>query len=237
MSVSTIRQNNYQNEISAQKRTKHTRHSNNTNTANLQTTTHNSTEESTKTQNTSKRAEAEEMAAFKKEFYAEIERIPRDRTIANVAIHISEEGFQNMKNDPKYREQMLSLIWRDLTGSVAPAPDCSLILTIGATAKDYRGDSWSVNHDAEFDIRSQNSFYKKTTTKKNTQKKRLKEYLEKRAQARKVQQKLFDEKQRKQELENIRLSQLENHERQMTKAANAYEKNFQIADSPRQERL
>ena len=133
-----------------------------------------------------------------------------------------------MKNDPKYREQMLSLIWRDLTGSVAPAPDCSLILTIGATAKDYRGDSWSVNHDAEFDIRSQNSFYKKTTTKKNTQKKRLKEYLE---------QKLFDEKQRNQELENIRLSQLENHERQMTKAANAYEKNFQIADSPRQERL
>ncbi len=88
MSVSTIRQNNYQNEISAQKRTKHTRHSNNTNTANLQTTTNNSTEESTKTQNTSKRAEAEEMAAFKKEFYAEIERIPRDRTIANVAIHI-----------------------------------------------------------------------------------------------------------------------------------------------------
>ena len=125
----------------------------------------------------------------------------------------------------------MSVIRRDLTSSVAPAPDCSLILSVGATLKDYRGDSWSVNNDAEFDIRSQNSFYKKTTTKKNVQKQRLREYMETRAQAKKAQQKLFDEKRRKQEIEKDRLSQLEYHEQQMTKAAGAYEQHFQITDS------
>ena len=110
-------------------------------------------------------SEAEEMELFKKEFYAELERIPRDKTIANVAVNISEEAFKNMKANPKYREQMLSVIRRDMTGSVAPAPDCSLVITVGATAKDYRADGWSVNNDSEFYARSQNSFYKKTSGK------------------------------------------------------------------------
>ena len=37
---------------------------------------------------------------FQKEFYAEIDKIPRNRTITNVAINISEEAFKNMKDDP-----------------------------------------------------------------------------------------------------------------------------------------
>ena len=41
-------------------------------------------------------SEAEEMELFKKEFYAEIDKIPKDRTIANVAINISE----NYKRQP-----------------------------------------------------------------------------------------------------------------------------------------
>ena len=76
-----------------------------------------------------------------------------------------------MKADPKYREQMLSVIRRDMTSSVAPAPDCSLVITVGATAKDYRADGWSVNNDSEFYARSQNSFYKKTSGKQNNKKK------------------------------------------------------------------
>ena len=139
-------------------------------------------------------SEAEEMELFKKEFYAEIDKIPKDRTIANVAINISEEAFKNMKADPKYREQMLSVIRRDMTGSVAPAPDCSMVITVGATAKDYRADSWSVNNDSEFYARSQNSFYKKTSVKKDRQKELLEEYLEKRAQVKRQQQEMLNEK-------------------------------------------
>ncbi|MCI9532459.1 MAG: hypothetical protein HFH38_12130, partial [Lachnospiraceae bacterium] len=178
-----------------------------------------------KTDGTKELSEAEEMAIFKKEFYAEIEKIPKDRTIANVAINISEEAFRNMKADPKYREQMLSVIRRDMTGSVAPAPDCSMVITVGATAKDYRADSWSVNNDSEFYARSQNSFYKKTSDKKDSQKELLEEYLKKRAQEKKQQQEMLDEKIAKQEQERSRLLQSWNNERLLSKASNAYEAN------------
>ena len=178
-----------------------------------------------KTDGTKELSEAEEMAIFKKEFYAEIEKIPKDRTIANVAINISEEAFRNMKADPKYREQMLSVIRRDMTGSVAPAPDCSMVITVGATAKDYRADGWSVNNDSEFYARSQNSFYKKTSDKKDSQKELLEEYLEKRAQVKKQQQEMLNEKIAKQEQERSRLLQSWNNERLLSKASNAYEAN------------
>ena len=177
-----------------------------------------------KTESTRELSEAEEMVIFKKEFYAEIDKIPKDRTKANVAINISEEAFKNMKADPKYREQMLSVIRRDMTGSVAPAPDCSMVITVGATAKDYRADSWSVNNDSEFYARSQNSFYKKTSNKKDRQKKLLEEYLEKRAQV-KQQQEMLNEKIAKQEQERSRLLRSWNKERLLSKASNVYEAN------------
>ena len=179
-----------------------------------------------KTESTRELSEAEEMVIFKKEFYAEIDKIPRDRTIANVAINISEEAFKNMKADPKYREQMLSVIRRDMTGSVAPAPDCSMVITVGATAKDYRADSWSVNNDSEFYARSQDSFYKKTSGQKDRNKELSEEYLEKRAQAKRQQQELLDEKIAKQEQERSRMAKAWAGDRQMAAAFNAYDANI-----------
>ena len=209
MSISGVGQSYYQNNVAT------TRNVNNTEKFALE-----------KTESTRELSEAEEMAIFKKEFYAEIDKIPKDRTKANVAINISEEAFKNMKADPKYREQMLSVIRRDMTGSVAPAPDCSMVITVGATAKDYRADSWSVNNDSEFYARSQNSFYKKTSNKKDRQKKLLEEYLEKRAQVKKQQQEMLNEKIAKQEQERSRLLRSWNKERLLSKASNVYEANI-----------
>ena len=120
---------------------------------------------------------------------------------------------------------MLSVIRRDMTGSVAPAPDCSMVITVGATAKDYRADSWSVNNDSEFYARSQNSFYKKTSGKQNNKKKLLEEYLEKRAQVKRQQQEMLNEKIAKQEQERSRLLRSWNKERLLSKASNVYEAN------------
>ena len=206
MAISGVGQSYYQNNVATTKSTKNV----------------NSTGE---TGSTKELSEAEEMAIFKKEFYAEIDKIPKDRTIANVAINISEEAFKNMKDDPEYREKVLSLIKRDMTGSVAPAPDCSLVITVGATSKDYRADGWSVNNDSEFYARSQNSFYKKTSDKKDSQKELLEEYLEKRAQVKKQQQEKLNEKIAKQEQERSRLLRSWNNERLLSKASNAYEAN------------
>ena len=179
-----------------------------------------------KTGNTKGLSEAEEMELFKKEFYAELERIPKNRTITNLAVNISEEAFKNMKADPEYRAKIMSALQRDLTSSFAPLK-ASLLITVGATEKDYRGDSWSgPNNDSEFFARSQDSFYKKTSGQKDRNKELLEEYLEKRAQAKRQQQELLDEKIAKAEQERSRLAKAWAGDRQMAAASSAYESNI-----------
>ena len=179
-----------------------------------------------KTGNTKELSEAEEMAAFKKEFYAELERIPKNRTITNLAVNISEEAFKNMKDDPEYRAKIMSALQRDLTSSFAPLK-ASLLITVGATEKDYRGDSWSgPNNDSEFFARSQNSFYKRKNKKKDRQKELLEEYLKKRVQAKRQQQELLDEKAVKAEQERSRLAKAWSSKQQMAKASSVYELNM-----------
>ena len=207
MAISGVGQNYYQDNLTATKSTKSV----------------NSTEE---TGSMRELSEAEEMAAFKKEFYAELERIPQNRTITNVAINISEEAFKNMKDNPEYRAKIMSALQRDLTSSFAPLK-ASLLLTVGATEKDYRGDSWSgPNNDSEFFARSQDSFYKKTSGQKDRQKELLEEYLEKRARIKEFQQEALDEKIAKQELERSRLTKAWSSKQQMVKASSAYEANI-----------
>ena len=163
-----------------------------------------SSNEVDKTQETKEMTPEEEMAVFKKEFYAELERIPKNRTIVNLAINISEEAFENMKADPKYRAKIMSALQRDITSSFAPLK-ASLLLTVGATEKDYRGDSWSgPNNDSEFFARSQNSFYKTSSeksseNKKSIQKELMEEYLAKRQEEKRIQKELLEEKAEKDE--------------------------------------
>ena len=208
MSISGVGQSYYQNNVAT------TKNVNNTEKFALE-----------KTESTRELSEAEEMELFKKEFYAELERIPKNRTITNLAVNISEEAFKNMKADPAYRAKIMSALQRDLTSSFAPLK-ASLLITVGATEKDYRGDSWSgPNNDSEFFARSQDSFYKKTSGQKDRNKELLEEYLEKRALAKRQQQELLDEKIAKAEQERSRLAMAWAGERQMAAASNAYDAN------------
>ena len=196
MAISGVGQSYYQNNVATTKSTKSV----------------NSTGE---TGNTKELSEAEEMAIFKKEFYDELSRINNHRTVSNMAINISEDAFKKMKEDPQYKQQILNLVQRD----------CSVMITVGSSLNDYRADSWPVGYDSEFDIRSKNSFYKKTSNKKDRQKELLEEYLEKRAQVKKQQQEMLNEKIAKQEQERSRLLRSWNNERLLSKASNAYEAN------------
>ncbi|MDE7429130.1 MAG: hypothetical protein K2N00_07685 [Lachnospiraceae bacterium] len=211
MAISGVIQSYYQNNAATTKSTKRV----------------NSTEKFTleKASGTQELSEAEEMELFKKEFYEDLSKLTIHKTLNNVAVNISEAGFKAMKDDPEYREKILSLLQRDLGSSVAPR-NCSAVFTVGVTLSEYRGDSWPVGYDSEFYARSQNSFYKKTNDKKDKHKELLEEYLEKRAQAKIQQQKMLNDKVAKMELERDRLSQAWNSEGQMVKASNAYEANI-----------
>lgn len=117
------------------------------------------------TSQTAKLTSEEEMMIFKKEFYQDLERIQLHRTVINAAVNVSDMAFEKMKEDPQYREKVLSLLKRDLCSSYAPR-DTSVLLTVGESLEQYRGDSWPVINDSEFWGRSKNSFYKKTKNNK-----------------------------------------------------------------------
>ena len=210
MAISGIGQNDYQNNVETKRNTKNV----------------NGTEKFAleKTGSTQELSEAEEMELFKKEFYEDLSKVTNHRTVSNAAVNISETAFKAMKEDPQYREKILSLIQRDWGDSYAPR-NCSVLITVGATLNEYRADSWPVGYDSEFDVRSQDSFYKRTSEKKDCQKELLEEYLEKRAQAKKQQQEMLNEKITKAEKERSRLAKAWAGERQMAAAFNAYDAN------------
>ena len=205
MNVNGIGQNYYQNYVSAMKNTKNV-------------------DGTDKADRTYKLSETEEMEIFKKEFYDDLSKITVHNSLSNVAVNISEAAFKAMKDDPEYREKILSLLQRDMGSSVAPR-NCSAVFTVGATLDEYRGDSWPVGYDSEFHTRSKNSFYKRTSEKEDKQKESLEEYLEKQAQIKKQRQKMVNEEIAKMEREKFRLSQSWNNERQMAKAIDAYRAN------------
>ncbi len=213
MAVSGVGQNYYQNNMETKRNTK------NVNSADKFALE--------KTGSTQGLSEAEEMEQFKKEFYEDLSKVTNHRTVSNAAVNISEAAFRAMKENPQYKEKVLSLIQRDWGDSYAPR-NCSVLITVGATLNEYRADSWPVGYDSEFDVRSQNSFYKRTSEKKDKQEELLEEYLEKRAQAKRQQQELLDEKAAKAEQERSRLEKAWAGSRQMAAASSAYESNVMM---------
>ena len=213
MAVSGVGQNYYQNNMETKRNTK------NVNSADKFALE--------KTGSTQELSEAEEMEQFKKEFYEDLSKVTNHRTVSNAAVNISEAAFKAMKEDPQYREKVLSLIQRDWGDSYAPR-NCSVLITVGATLNEYRADSWPVGYDSEFDVRSQNSFYKRTSEKKDKQEELLEKYLEKRAQAKRQQQELLDERAAKAEQERSRLEKAWAGSRQMAAASSAYESNVMM---------
>ena len=134
-------------------------------------------------------SQAEELQVFKEEFYKDLSKIPNHPSVGNVAVQISDEAFQAMKDDPEYREQVLSLLKRDFGASVAPRT-CSLLITVGKSLQEYRGDSWPACTGSEFQLRAKGSFYRRSS---ETQRKPLSDdYREKKLYVRQRKQLMLE---------------------------------------------
>lgn len=127
-----------------------------------------------------------DMETFKREFYQDLAKITKNYTVANAAVNISEEAFSAMKEDPDYREKVLSLIRRDLGASYAPR-QCSVLIRVGGSLEEYGGDSWPVGYDSEFYVRSRKcnyrtdqtaDYYDRLTERRERQEDYLEEYQE-----------------------------------------------------------
>lgn len=136
---------------------------------------------------TSEMSQKEEMNAFKKDFYKELSKITTHNTVSNMAVNVSEKAFEAMKADPAYKEKVLSLIKRDCQGSYG-SRNASLVISVGATLDEYRGDAWPVGHDAEFGVRSRSSYYKSSKNKSEEDDAIRARYVEQKLQAMRLQQ-------------------------------------------------
>lgn len=87
-----------------------------------------------------KLTEQEEMVRFQQEFYAEIAQIPMSGQLNTLAIRVTDEGWKRMKENPEYREKMMSLIKRDTTGTYFGKTN--EIITIGRSSAEYRASSF-----------------------------------------------------------------------------------------------
>lgn len=87
-----------------------------------------------------KLTEQEEMVRFQQEFYAEIAKIPMSGQLNTLAIRVTDEGWKRMKENPEYREKMMSLIKRDTTGTYFGKTN--EIITIGRSSAEYRAQSF-----------------------------------------------------------------------------------------------
>ena len=87
-----------------------------------------------------KLTEQEEMIRFQQEFYAEIAKIPMSGQLNTLAIRVTDEGWKRMKEEPAYREKMMSLIKRDTIGTYFGKTN--EIITIGRSSAEYRASSF-----------------------------------------------------------------------------------------------
>lgn len=130
------------------------------------------------------------MEQFQLEFWDEVAKIPGTHNMSHIMINVTKEGWERMKADPEYREKMLHLLRRDMTGSYCR--QVYRVITIGGTEEEYRVESWSTGSDKKeveddmerrrqrrkyFQKRYEKQLEKRRLERKRLERKRLEEYL------------------------------------------------------------
>nr|WP_303353384.1 hypothetical protein [Bacteroides intestinalis] len=156
-------------------------------------------------------SDAEKLENFKKEIWNEINSMPWG---ANTSIQITDGAFRKMMEDGEFKNKMMKIIREDAVGSNKM---CGGTL-INIDENGYRGYSYMADHAKEAGSafaahsKDKDAFYVKKAEKK-------------RAQAKRQQQELLDEKIAKAEQERSRLAKAWSSKQQKA-ASNAYESNI-----------
>ena len=173
-------------------------------------------EQPTKAEQTDKTAAAapltpeEEMAAFKQEIYeelAEINGMHSSATLSN-SVHITEDGFKRMKEDPEYRKEIMDWLRADARASHGLPFSAHVTTTItgaGATcygAHVYNDDSAATraSKKALADKKGEGAFYRSDranrdySDRKAAQRKRDSEYVASERMKRELMQKMLLDK-------------------------------------------
>lgn len=127
----------------------------------------------TETIKSKKLTEAEEMDAFKKAIYKEIEDIYSNVSpaVLSNSVHITDGAFERMKSDPEFKSKMMDTLRRDASTThqlpygvhVTTTIDENGYSSFGANV--YNNDSQKIKEDKkdEADKKAEGAFYHKST--------------------------------------------------------------------------
>ncbi|MFI3174426.1 MAG: hypothetical protein R3Y53_04380 [Bacillota bacterium] len=87
----------------------------------------------------------EEMALFKEEFYKELEEVYSDlpSNILSLAVKISDEAFEKLKDDPEYKEKLLTGLANDLEEASKLGKDAHMFVSVDET--EFSADFIGIN--------------------------------------------------------------------------------------------
>lgn len=162
------------------------------------------TEQTQKTTATTPVSKEEEMAIFKQEIYeelAEINSIHSSATLSN-AVHITEDGFQRMKDDPAYRKKIMDWLREDAIASHGMPYGVHVTTRItGAGATSYGINVYPTDSVTEknakkqlADKKAEKAFYRADADRKAIQRKKDEMFLMKERQQREIIQNMMQNK-------------------------------------------
>ena len=165
----------------------------------VQNTSAQATSQTDKTAATKEVSEVDEMAAFKQEIYeelAEINGMGSFKVLSN-SVHITEDGFKRMKEDPEYRKEIMDWLREDARVSHSLPFNAHVTTTInGVTATTYTASDDLYSKDPAtkmlFDTKKDDAFY--YSERKAARRKRDSEYVASERQKRELMQKMMLEK-------------------------------------------
>ena len=143
----------------------------------------------------------------------------------NWTIDITDAAYKKMQEDPEYEKKILDALAKNKAVDFGGNIPVVAYTHIDDTYEKCYGYTQGMKENVGY---SGSSSAKKSDAgreKKARQKELLEEYLEKRAQAKRQQQELLDEKVAKAEQERSRLAKAWSSKQQMAKASSAYEAN------------
>lgn len=173
----------------------------------VQNTSAQATSQTDKTAATKEVSEVDEMAAFKQVIYeklAEIDKMNSSAILSN-SVHITEDGFKRMKEDPEYRKEIMDWLRADARASHGVPIAAHVTTTItgsGATSYGmnvFDNDSAATKASKQqwADKKAEGSFYHSDRTyadRRAAQRKRDSEYVASERQKRELMQKMILEK-------------------------------------------
>lgn len=139
-------------------------------------------------------SEVDEMEAFKQEIYEELAEID-SMTAASVltnSIHITEDGFQRMKDDPEYRKEIMDWLRADARDSHKVPFDCHVTTTITSAGATSYGISDTATTPQWVNSKAEGAFYR--SDRRAEQRKRNNEYVTEERLKRELMQKMILEK-------------------------------------------